>query len=146
MKKKTTSELGQRLQNLLHALGLQQKEMALAAGLNSGYLSDLISGKRKNPGIETILKIANTFNVNLNYLLLGEGEMFLPDKDEVLKKEKELKLELDNIDDLYRLMKKSNFVRNTVMGYASKVCIDNEATIRKENEKMIEKEKKKAEK
>jgi transcriptional regulator with XRE-family HTH domain len=106
VKKKYTSELGQRLKKLLLALGLKQKEMAIAAGLNTGYLSDLISGKRENPGIETILKIANRFNVSLNYLLLGEGEMFLPDKEEVLKKEKELKLGFDNIDDLYRVMKR----------------------------------------
>lgn len=143
MKKKSTSELGQRLKKLQLALGLQQKEMALAAGVNTGYLSDLINGKRENPGIETILKIANRFNVSLNYLLLGEGEMFLPDKEEVLKKEKELKLGFDNIDDLYRIMKRSNFVRNSVMGYAVKLCIDNEETIRKEIEKIIEKEEKK---
>jgi transcriptional regulator with XRE-family HTH domain len=140
---KPSSELGQRLKKLRLALGLQQNEMAIAAGLNSGYLSDLIRGKRGNPSIETILKIANRFNVNLNYLLLGEGEMFLPDKEEVLKKEKELKLHLDNIDDLYRVIKRSNFVRNSVMGYAVKLCIDNEETIRKEIQKIIEKEEKK---
>ena len=144
MKKKSTSELGQQLKKLRLALGLQQKEMAAAAGLNTGYLSDLISGKRGNPGIETILKIASRFNVNLNYLLLGEGEMFLPDKEEVLKKEKELKLDLENIDDLYRIMKRSSFVRNSVVGYAVKLCIDNEETIKKEIEKIIEKEEKKA--
>lgn len=144
MKKKSTSELGQRLKKIQHALGLQQKDMAIAAGLNTGYLSDLISGKRENPGIETILKIANRFNVSLNYLLLGEGEMFLPDKEEVLKKEKELKLGFDNIDDLYRLMKRSNFVKNSIMGYAVKLCIDNEDTIKKEIQKIIEKEEKKA--
>jgi len=144
VKKQTSSELGQRLHDLRLALGLKQKDMAREAGLNSGYLSELISGKRDNPGIDIIIKIAIRFNVNLNYLLLGEGEMFLPDKDEVLKKEKELKLDLDNIDDLYRLMKISKVVKNSVMGQAVKVCIDNEKTIKKEIARFIKKVKKKA--
>jgi hypothetical protein len=58
--------------------------------------------------------------VSLNYLLLGKGEMFLPDKEEILRKEKELKLDIETIDDLYRVMKRSNFVRNTVIGLAVK--------------------------
>ena len=142
MKKKPLSELGQRLENLRLALGLQQNEMALAAGLNPGYLSDLINGKKANPGIETILKIAKGFNVSLNYLLLGEGDMFLPGKEEDLNKEHELNLDIDTIDDLYRVMKRSKFVRNSLMGFAVKVCIDNEETIRKEIARNIEREEK----
>jgi transcriptional regulator with XRE-family HTH domain len=144
VKESPSSQLGQRLHNLRLALGLKQKEMARAAGLNSGYLSELISGKRDNPGIDIIIKIAIRFNVNLNYLLLGEGEMFLPDKEEDLKKEKALKLDIDNIDDLYRLMKISKIVRNSVMGQAVKVCVDNEKSIKKEIEKFIKKKEKKA--
>jgi len=62
LKKQVTSKLGQRLEELRLALGLQQNEMARAAGLNSGYLSELISGKKDNPGIENVLKIATRFN------------------------------------------------------------------------------------
>ena len=145
MKKKPKNQLGQSLENLRLALRLQQKEMALAAGLNPGYLSDLINGKKDNPGIETILKIAKGFNVSLNYLLLGEGEMFLPDKAEGLTPEEELNLDIDTIDDLYRVMKRSKFVRNSLIGYAVKICIDNEETIRKEIARMIEREEGKSE-
>jgi transcriptional regulator with XRE-family HTH domain len=142
MKKKSLSELGQRLENVRLALRLQQNEMARGAGMAPGHLSDLINGKRGNPGIETILKIAKGFNVSLNYLLLGEGEMFLPDKDEGLAPGEELNLDIDTIDDLYRVMKRSKFVRNTLISYAVKVCIDNEETIRKELGRLNEREKK----
>lgn len=141
MKKQFSVDLGQRLQKLRLALGLQQNEMARAAGLNPGYLSELISGKRDNPGIETILKIAVRFNVNLNYLLLGEGEMFLPDKDKALKKEEELKLYIEDIDDLNRVIEKSNIVKNTVMAFTMKFCLANEDTIRKEMEILNKKKK-----
>lgn len=139
MKEKLIKDIGKRIQELRFTLGLQQNEMARATGLNPGYLSELISGKRDNPGIETILKIAVRFNVNLNYLLLGEGEMFQPDKEEALKKEEELNLYIDDIDDLYRVMKKSNIVKNMVMSFAMKFCIDSEDTIRKEMEKLNKK-------
>jgi transcriptional regulator with XRE-family HTH domain len=140
MKKKPKNQLGQRLENLRLALRLRQKEMALECGLNPSYLSDLINGKKDNPGIETILKIAKRFNVNLNYLLLSEGEMFLPDKAEELQKEQELNLDIDTIDDLYRIMRRSKFVSNSLIGYAVKLCIENEETIKKEIERRIEKE------
>jgi transcriptional regulator with XRE-family HTH domain len=71
MKKKSLSELGQRLENVRLALRLQQKEMARGAGMAPGHLSDLINGKRGNPGIETILKIAKGFNISLNYVYPG---------------------------------------------------------------------------
>jgi len=41
-------------------------------------------------------------------------------------------------------MKRSNFVKNLVLGYEIKTYIDNEETIKKEMEKIIEKEEKKA--
>ena len=144
MKKQPSSELGQRLQRVRLALGFKQNEMALGSGLSTGYFSELISGNKDNPGIENVLKIATRFNISLNYLLLGEGEMFLPDKEEILKKDKELNLYIETIDDLYRLMKRSNFLKNLILGYGIKAGIDNEDTIRKEIEKLMEKEEKKA--
>jgi hypothetical protein len=70
--------------------------------------------------------------------------MFLPDKEEILKKDKELNLYIETIDDLNRVMKRSNFLKNLILGSGIKACIDNEDTIRKEIEKLIEKEEKKA--
>jgi transcriptional regulator with XRE-family HTH domain len=144
VKKQPSSELGERLHRVRLALGLKQNEMAGASGLSPGYFSEIISGKKDNPGIENVLKIATRFNISLNYLLLGEGEMFLPDKEEILKKDKELNLYIETIDDLNRVMKRSNFLKNLILSYGIKACIDNEDTIRKEIEKLIEKEEKKA--
>ncbi len=45
-------------------------------GLRPQYLSDLRSGKSKNPNSDFVLKLIDTFNLNPNWLLTGEGEMF----------------------------------------------------------------------
>lgn len=48
-------------------------------GLRPQYLSDLRSGKSKNPNSDFVLKLIDTFNLNPNWLLTGEGEMFQSD-------------------------------------------------------------------
>ncbi len=47
------------------------------------YLSDLRSGKSKNPNSDFVLNLINVFNLNPNWLLTGEGEMFQGKKEEV---------------------------------------------------------------
>lgn len=44
-------------------------------GCRSQYISDLRSGKSKNPGADFVLKLIDKFNINPNWLLFGEGEM-----------------------------------------------------------------------
>jgi len=74
-------DLGERLTKVWRALGIDKKEMAEKAGLSSSYLTELCKGNKTNPGIEKVYKIAKRYRVSLDYLLLGEGEMFLPGKD-----------------------------------------------------------------
>lgn len=45
-------------------------------GCRTQYISDLKSGKSKNPGADFVLKLIDKFKLNPNWLLTGEGEMF----------------------------------------------------------------------
>ena len=49
-------------------------------GCRSQYISDLKSGKSKNPGADFVLKLINRFDLNPNWLLTGEGLMFSSDE------------------------------------------------------------------
>lgn len=49
--------------------GLTMAELAEAVGLSSGAISDIENGKVKNPGIFTILKFANFFEIPLDDLI-----------------------------------------------------------------------------
>lgn len=52
------------------------KSICKELGIRPQYLSDLRSGKSKNPNSDFVLKLIETFNLNANWLLTGEGEMF----------------------------------------------------------------------
>ncbi|MBD5438494.1 MAG: hypothetical protein HDR37_08030 [Treponema sp.] len=45
-------------------------------GCRSQFISDLRSGKSKNPGADFVFKLVKKFNLNIDYLITGEGEMF----------------------------------------------------------------------
>lgn len=49
-------------------------------GCRTQYISDLKSGKSKNPGADFVLKLINRFELNPNWLLTGEGLMFSSDE------------------------------------------------------------------
>lgn len=55
------------------------KSVCKELGIRPQYLSDLRSGKSKNPNSDFVLKLIEAFNLNSNWLLTGEGEMFIND-------------------------------------------------------------------
>ncbi len=64
-----------RLKNLINVLGLNLKEFSRKADIPYPSLQNYIYGTRQ-PTIENLQKICIHLNVNLNWLLTGEGEMF----------------------------------------------------------------------
>ena len=53
------------------------KSIYKTIGCRSQYVSDLRSGKSKNPGADFVLKLIKAFNLNHDWLLTGEGNMFV---------------------------------------------------------------------
>ncbi len=51
--------------------GMKDADVALLAGIRQGVLSDWKSGKSM-PGIKNLQKIAQVFNVSIDYLLTGK--------------------------------------------------------------------------
>lgn len=52
----------------IRTLGKSQKDVAGAAGVNEGYLSQLISGQKKNPSAGLLVDIANYLGIPLQSL------------------------------------------------------------------------------
>jgi transcriptional regulator with XRE-family HTH domain len=61
--------IGLVLKRLREAKGLSQLELAKRAGVAQGYVSELEAGQKKNPGIETLRKIAKALGVPVTELL-----------------------------------------------------------------------------
>lgn len=57
------------------------KNVAKEVGCRSQFVSDLKSGKSKNPNADFCLKLIDRFQLNPDWLLTGEGEMFQQEKE-----------------------------------------------------------------
>jgi len=64
------------LQELLDALKLSKKKFAETIGVSQGNVSDWFNKPNARPSIDALKRISDTHNVNLNWLITGEGEMF----------------------------------------------------------------------
>jgi transcriptional regulator with XRE-family HTH domain len=62
-------KLGAVLKQIREAKGLSQLDLAKRAKVSQGYLSDLEARQKKNPGIETLRKIARALGVPVTELL-----------------------------------------------------------------------------
>lgn len=70
---------GTRLQLAMKALKLRQQDIATAVGLTQSYVSHLIHEKYE-VNLTIALALQAKFQINPDWLLTGEGEMFLPGK------------------------------------------------------------------
>ncbi len=125
-------EIGTRIKEVRKTIRITQKEMAAQLGIFDSYLSDIETGKG-NPGHAFFFKISSVFKVNLNYLILGKGEMF--SKPEQPPEEETFVDDIKTIEDVVWYMKKSPLFFHQIMGFAFKFKYENEEIIRENIEK-----------
>ncbi len=123
--------VGSRFKEIRKILRLSQKEIAEKLHVCNTYISDIESGK-VNPSHTFFFKLSFVFNVSLDYLYHGLGEMFLktqlprdPGKD---RSENNIK----SIDDLVWFMENSPLFFHQVMGFAGSFRYDKEESIKKD--------------
>ncbi len=63
-------QLGMRIVYLRHLKKWTQEDLAFYAQINKNYLCDLENGKR-NPTLQVLSRIADAFNISLEYLFKG---------------------------------------------------------------------------
>jgi transcriptional regulator with XRE-family HTH domain len=68
--------VGYRIKQIRKALNIKGKDFAPRIKISGPSLSEIEKGKYY-PNFEFMANIAREFNVNLYYLVLGEGEMFI---------------------------------------------------------------------
>ena len=128
MKKQSLSDVGQRVKEARKSLHLQQQQMAEAIGISSGHLSEIESGKA-NPNADFLIKLSNLYNVAVEYIIHGRGEMFYDD-GKTKEKAFDFKSDVDTIEKLKWLLENSGFFRTSIMTYASKIIIEEEEVIK----------------
>jgi len=123
------SGIGQRLKEIRKQMRIPQKEMAAALQIAASYLCEIESGNAK-PGPDFFIKLASEYNLNLNYLLLGTGDMLNPGL-----KIKAREFEIDNgvrtTEELLWLMENSNYFYSIVLSIANKTLLAEGEIIKK---------------
>lgn len=71
---------GDRLKKIRIALELKQSELATRIGVKASSISEIETGKY-NPNYDILYALVREFQVNLYYLMFGEGEMFLKEPE-----------------------------------------------------------------
>ena len=74
--------MASRFRKIRGALGLTQKEFAQKLGRKIQTISD-IETQKALPTIPLLVDIYTNFNIPFNWLILGEGEMFIKKKPEL---------------------------------------------------------------
>lgn len=126
-------EVGSRLKALRKNLNLPQKELAQRLDLSGSYLSEVEAGKTK-PGFDLIKNLAEHFGVNLEYLVHGQGEMFVKKREPVSLGRKGIGESITSVDELLWYMENSPLFMHTMIAYATKFLYDNETIVKKDIE------------
>jgi transcriptional regulator with XRE-family HTH domain len=75
--------LAERMKRLRKSLGLLQEDLARQLGISKTTIST-IENEKQLPTIPIIIGMINNYRVSPVWLLKGEGEMFIKDKEPVL--------------------------------------------------------------
>lgn len=101
-----------RILEIIQALGISGAEFAKEIKISTGNLSDWTKG-RVAPTTAALIRILQRYRVNINWLLSGEGEMFLSDapipikhqvksNEDLIKLLEELKDRLDSLEERFK--------------------------------------------
>ena len=89
-KEKLQKEIGQRLEEIIKRLNYRKNDVARILNIDPTTLSKILSGERKIQ-LDMLYKLYKVFNVNLNYIIAGEGYPFILEKSKCYLIGKKLK-------------------------------------------------------
>jgi transcriptional regulator with XRE-family HTH domain len=75
-KKSDLAGIGSRIKEIRKSLNLKQVEFSKELNISNSTLSEIERGNI-NPSIDFVIRLSIKFNVNLYYVLLGDGDMFI---------------------------------------------------------------------
>ncbi len=128
MKDDFLKDVGHRIKLIRKVLDLRQKDFADSIGLSFSYLSEIEKGTKSKPQVNVFYKISEAYNVSLDYLFHGRGDMFVDEKPGTAEHFPD---GIANIVDIIWLMKHSQMFKDTVMGFCSKYFYENEDILKK---------------
>ena len=125
--KEELEAFGRRVRSTREALRLKQNEFSAGLELSEGYTCQIEKGKA-NPTYEFFYKLASKYNVSLDYLIYGKGDLFFQGKKAV-EENKEMSDSIDNIDELLWFLENSELFKMSILSEAKKFLYGNRKSI-----------------
>jgi transcriptional regulator with XRE-family HTH domain len=131
MKQYNLEEFGNRIKRIRKALKLSQKEFARGIDMSGSFISDLESGSSR-AGYDFFYAMASVYDVNLYFLVFGDGEMFGRNETRPSLGKKEFGKRIETANELLWYMDQSPLFKMTLLGFATKYLYDNDRIIKKD--------------
>ncbi len=128
-KHESAVDIGDRIKEIRKKLRLPQKEMATTLQIAPSYLCEIEKGNG-NPGPELFVRLASEYNVNMNYLFTGKGEMFSDAPLKIKTQEFDVDDDIDTPEKLFWLLEKSVFFRGMIISQANKLLYQERETVK----------------
>ena len=126
-----SKKVGPRIKSCRKYLRLAQQEVAAELEISHSYLSEIESGSAKaNPAI--LIQLMTLYNINIEYLFTGEGPMIIEEPESEPRSEFSLDNScVESVDKLNWLIKNSIFAQQSILAFATRFVIENDALLRK---------------
>ena len=124
-------DIGLRMQAVRKHLGFKQQNFAKELGISPASLSEIEAGRAK-PMFDTIFNLTKKFNVNVFYLLHGQGDMFAGDEIARSIEPNKYGAYTEWLKNFLYYFYESDMVKFAMMGYFKKIMVENGITIEQE--------------
>jgi transcriptional regulator with XRE-family HTH domain len=125
----SAADIGERIKNIRKKLRLPQKDMAAGLHIAPSYLCEIEKGNG-NPGPELFVRLSSEYNVNMNYLFTGKGDVFSDAPLKIKTQEFDVEDDIDTPEKLFWLLEKSVFFRGMIISHANKLLYQERETIK----------------
>lgn len=136
-RKDLTKEIGKRLKKIRKELGYTQRPFSEVIGCGRANYSRIETGE-VGPNPLMLLKLKDTFNVNINYIVTGQGDVYLKEtrqSADVLELPPGFKF--DRVDrELFDYYCQSSIIRNSLKAYFRTLFIKESETIQMDIEDL----------
>ena len=123
-----TNDIASRVTEIRKVLKLKQKDFAARLGISGPSISEIEKGKYK-PNFDFLYNASREFNVNLYYLLFGEGEMFLDPTSSITSRADDFPMDNEDVRTFFHYFKRSRAVQYSILAYFRGLLLRDKDTI-----------------
>jgi len=128
---KNQKTIAGRVKSMRETLKLTQRELSQKINVSTASICDVEKGKYK-PNCDFLENIASTFNVNLYWLLYGQGEMFLDPAILLGVQSGKYYIKTDEVRNFLWYYQRSAIVQHSTMAHFYTLLIQQKQNIEKE--------------